>query len=363
MRMRNGLLLAGVVTILGATSGAGAQAKDSLYHKAQEMVANGDPVAGRALLDSLMHASSPDSVSYADGLYWHAVLAQSAADAELDYRRIIVDYPTSPRVEDALVRIGQLELTRGEYDEALQHLRRVPAEHPSSPLRAKASYWIARTLFEKHDLPNACAANADAAAYLSPSDVELKNQIDYQQPQCRGVAVVSPKVTPDASASAPVTAPKAVASASKSAGEKKHAKAAPVSAKTTPKTPPPATPAIAPPAAAPPVEDPVTPAPAPAAAPDADQPVEKPTPKPVADKSADRPPTKSFTVQVAAYYDSTQAAALATKLQARGYTTARVDGAKAPYRVRLGHFPTHAAAAKLLATLKAKKMTGFVAEE
>jgi len=357
--MRNGLLLAGVVTTLGAASGAGAQAKDSLYHKAQEMVANGDPKAGRALLDSLMHASSPDSVSYADGLYWHAVLAQSAADAELDYRRIIVDYPTSPRVEDALVRIGQLELTRGEYDEALQHLRRVPAEHPSSPLRAKASYWIAQTLFEKKDLPNACAANADAAAHLSPSDIELKNQIDYQQQQCRGVAIVPPKEPP--AAPAPVVTPKTVASASKAAVEKKHEKAAPVVAKPAP----PAAPAITPPTppSEPPAAPPAAPAPEQPAPPVVAQPAAKPTPKPVAEKSAVKPATQSFTVQVAAYYDSTQAAALATKLQARGYTTARVDGAKAPYRVRLGHFPTHAAAAKLLATLKAKKMTGFVAEE
>jgi cell division septation protein DedD len=286
-----------------------------LYRKAQAMVANGDATAGRALVDSLMHATSPDSVSYANGLYWQAVLASSAADAELDYRRIVVDYPTSPRVDDALLRIGQLELTRGEYDEALQHLRRVPAEHPSSPLRAKASYWIARTLFEKNDLPDACAANADAAAHISPSDVELKNQIDYQQPQCRGVAIAPPQETPGTPATA-VATPQVVASSSKPAVEKKHTKTAEVPAK----IPPPTTPAA---------------------------------------KSAEG----SFTVQVAAYYDRGQAEGLATKLQARGYTTARVEGTKAPYRVRLGHFKTHAAAVKLLATLQAKKMTGFVAEE
>jgi cell division protein FtsN len=346
MRMRNGQLLVILGAILGTASDVQAQSRDSLYRKAQELVANGDATTGRALIDSLLHATSPDSGAYADALYWHAVLAVSAADAELAYRRIIVDYPTSPRVEDALMRIGQLELTRGEYDEALQHLQRLPAEHPSSPLRAKASYWIARTFFEKNDVSDACAANADALAHVLPSDVELKNQIDYQQPQCRNVAVATPKVSPPApetpAPKAPTVAaaaPKDVASASKPVVKKKHDKAA----KPTPPPAPPAPPPVIPAASAP----------SDSAAPDTS----------VKDTSSVKPGEKAFAVQVAAYYDRTQADALAAKLQARGYTTARVEGTKAPFRVRIGRFKTHAAAAAMLATLQAKKITGFVAEE
>ena len=90
------------------------------------------------------------STQYAEALYWHATLAASANVAERDYRRIVVDYPLSPRVDDALLRMGQLELTRGDADAALLHFQRLATEHPESPLRAKTSYWTARALFEKN---------------------------------------------------------------------------------------------------------------------------------------------------------------------------------------------------------------------
>lgn len=342
--MRNKVWLAGIVATLSVASSAAAQSKDSrdtLYQKAQDMVANGDANAGRALADSLLKATSPDSVSYANGLYWNAVIANSASDAELDYRRIIVDYPTSPRVQDALLKIGQLELTRGEYDEALQHLRRIPSEYPASPSRARASYWIARTLFEKNDPPNACAASNDALAHASSSDIELKNQIEFQQQQCRGVVVTTPKEDTQQVASArPMPAstaasePKHTARVSKGSTAKKAVKPAPKVV--------------------------------------ADRPSKKtPTDTPAADTFANvltaaQSPAKSegkYSVQVAAFYDRTQADALAAKLRGRGYESVRVEGAKAPFRVRLGYFKTHAAAAKLLATLKAKNISGFVAEE
>lgn len=340
--MRNGLWLAGLVATVGVASGLSAQANDSLlYKKAQDMVANGDATAGRALADSLLHATSPDSVGYANGLYWNAVIANSAADAELDYRRIIVDYPTSPRVQDALLKISQLELTRGEYDEALQHLRRIPAEYPNSPSRARASYWIARTLFEKNDPPNACAASNDAMAHVNASDIELKNQIEYQQQQCRGVVVATPKDVQNTAVvpavTTPAVAPKRVASTPKVL-PKPPRKPVPPAPKPTPSAP---------------ADAPATPAPAETLA----TPVA--TAAPVAAKSVAEP----YSVQVAAFYDRTQADALAKKLLGRGYESARVDGTKAPFRVRIGHFKTHAAAAQMLATLKAKKITGFVAEE
>jgi cell division septation protein DedD len=52
---------------------------------------------------------------------------------------------------------------------------------------------------------------------------------------------------------------------------------------------------------------------------------------------------------------------LMAKLRGRGYN-AYIDGTSAPYRVRIGHYPTHAAAAAALVRLKAKQIDGFVAE-
>ncbi len=353
------------------------QTPDSLYLKAQEMVVNGDAVAGRALVDSLLNATSPDSLQYAEALYWHATLAASASTAEQDYRRIIVDYSMSPRVDDALLRMGQLELTRGEYDAALQHLQRVTVEHPQSHLHARASYWIARAFFEKNDLVRACTANADASALVSSSDIELKNQIDYQRQQCRTVATTAavestatppatPRVTPvqgktaGKSKGAKIPVGKAVGRA-KTPGVSVDKSTSPVMRSATQRgsTQQRATPQIDT------SQDTDTSEHQERAVQPAQQQVspDKSTPNPASPLVAKHPaPVGGFTVQVAAYYDRPQADALAAKLLARGYK-ARVDGTKAPFRVRIGTFPSHAAALTMLGKLKAKQITGFVAKE
>jgi cell division protein FtsN len=64
-------------------------------------------------------------------------------------------------------------------------------------------------------------------------------------------------------------------------------------------------------------------------------------------------------VQVAAYQTHAAADALATSLKGRGYP-ARVYGAAAPFRVRIGRYATEAAADSEARVLKAKGQPGFV---
>jgi cell division septation protein DedD len=67
----------------------------------------------------------------------------------------------------------------------------------------------------------------------------------------------------------------------------------------------------------------------------------------------------NYTVQVAAYDTRGAAEALASKLRERGYDV-RVWGTAAPFRVRIGHYPTRSAAERQLTALQAKSMSGFV---
>jgi cell division protein FtsN len=104
----------------------------------------------------------------------------------------------------------------------------------------------------------------------------------------------------------------------------------------------------------------------------------KPTPLPVrppkqvasADSSlppqASPPPPRGvahreFTVQVAAYNAKAQADALVTKLTADGYTV-RVWGTQAPFRVRIGRYPTWSDANAAHKELAAKQIESFVTE-
>jgi cell division septation protein DedD len=151
------------------------------------MVNEGNAAAGRALVDSVVAASQPGTPAYAEAIYWRATLAPDSGVAENDYRRLIVEYPLYARTGEVLVRLAQLELLRGNIDAALMHLRRIQTEHPEFSNQALANYWISRALFEKADTTGACQAIREAARLVSPDDVELRNQIDFQNQQCIGV--------------------------------------------------------------------------------------------------------------------------------------------------------------------------------
>src|SRR5204863_488927 len=161
-----------------------AKPPDPVFARAQALVSDGNGAAGRALIDSVIRATPPIAPLYPQALFWRASLAASAADAESDYRHIVVDYPLAPQAEDALLRLAQLELARGDREGALRHLQRIQRDYPRSKSLARAGYWTARVLFEKNDIPNACTANANALSQAGTSEVELRNQILYQGQRC-----------------------------------------------------------------------------------------------------------------------------------------------------------------------------------
>jgi cell division septation protein DedD len=179
------LALAGAAQLPAQT--ADTTGSDSVFLRAQRMVTEGQGDAGRALVEAELQAAPTGSPRYVEALYWRASLAATAADAERDYRKIIIEYPLTDRAGDALVRMGQLEMARGERDQAVEHFRRLVLEHPTHAQRARASYWMAQLLFQSGHAPRACASLADARRSAAGSDVELRNQIEYYEPRCIGV--------------------------------------------------------------------------------------------------------------------------------------------------------------------------------
>ena len=295
------LMIAGLM--VATVTSVGAQgATNAVYARAQALVSEGQGAQGRALVDSMYRISAPASVERAEALFWRASLAATAADAERDYRAIVVDHATSPRAEDALLRLAQLELARGDRASALRNLQRLAAEFPGSRQRARTSYWTARVLFDNNDVPAACAANADALSRVSAGDIELKNQIEYQQQRCPRVATSA-----QADSARPVSQPRPAIAAPPEARDIR--------------------PSI-------PIEQPIASAPAATA--------------------------RTYSVQVAATNTRADAQAIVRRMAGRGYQ-ARIDGAAAPFRVRVGRYGTRAEAARALTAMKAKGIEGFVA--
>ena len=289
---------------------------DTLFLRAQRMAAEGQGDAARALVQHELDVSAAGSPHYVDALYWRAVVAATAADAERDLRRIIIEFPLSARNEDALLRLAQLEMTRGDNDQALTHLQRLVLDHPDSPSRARASFWMARVYFDKNQTAAACHSLGDAARHTASGQVEQRNQIDFWMQRCHGadtsaVATASLDTTPSPQATTTTAA-------------------AP---------PPPPAPAPAPP-----------PAPAPASS------------RP---KTTAKPPASSaraqYTVQVAAYDTRDQAESMVKTLAAKS-VTARIVGTAKPFRVRVGRFGSRSEADAVAKSLRAKQLPVYVTE-
>lgn len=182
---------------------------DTIFRAAQRLAAEGRGDSARALVGQKLDSAPPGSAEYVDALYWRAVVAATAADAERDLRTIIVTYPASARSADALMRLAQLELARGDRDQAVAHLQRIVVEHPESPNRPRAAFWIARTLMDEGNLPAGCARLADASRLTPASEVELVNQIGYLQQRCQGVDTAANAATAQTPARGATAAPPA----------------------------------------------------------------------------------------------------------------------------------------------------------
>lgn len=326
-------LLATVVIIVTMAGAARAQVAptatpqgrtnaDSVFARARQLVASGNGAAGRVLVDSVVAATAPDSPTYADALYWRASLSATSADAERDYRRIVVEYPTSRHSGDALFQLAQLEVARGDRAAAAIHLDRFLLENPRSPEHTHAGTQLVRILFEQNDLPHACSALRRTLAGVPDSAVETRNQLQYYSPRCMAldanpssqVPVVSP------SSAAPATSHD---SATRRDSTRRHESTTRRDSTTR--------------------HDSTT-----------------------RRGTTHREPPKAeatgrYTLQVAAYESKTEAERLAAKLTKRGID-AYVVGTTNLFRVHIGHYPTRSAAVAAQKELKKRKIDAFVTE-
>jgi hypothetical protein len=272
---------------------------DTTFLAAQRLVVEGRGQEGRAIIARELAAAPEGSPRYVEALYWRAALAATAADAERDYKRIIIEFPVSRRSETALVGLAQLELARGDRSQAMQHLERVVREHPTGPSRARASFWMARVHFDEGNFPRACARLQDSRRHTPTDAVEMRNQLEYYAQRCEGVdTTVVVRTTQAESTRAMPPRPGSVATQPAS---QRAAVRAPSSG------------------------------------------------------------AGAYTVQVGAFASRADADAKHRQLSAQGHGT-RVVKVGALWRVRLGRYATRAAAAEVARSLKAKRVDAFVTE-
>jgi cell division protein FtsN len=287
-----------ITAALSAQTGTSPRA-DSVFARAKQLVVNGNGAAGRLLVDSVVAATSPDSAAYGEALYWRAALAATTADAERDYRRLVVEYPLSPRASEALLQLAQLESARGDRQAASTHLNRFLLENKTSPERGRAALLLVRLSFEQNDPQHGCVVLARSLREVPESEVELRNQLDYYSPRCENVDTTRTASTAGSNATSPAPTDSARRDTTRHGTSAKPTGAATAKGR--------------------------------------------------------------YTLQVAAYGSRADADRMAKRLEARGLDV-RVVGQTKVFRVRVGHYETRAAAAAAARELKTKKIDAFVTE-
>lgn len=301
--------VSGITPIQGVTPIHGARpALDTAHVQDTTQVHPVTPTPGP--ITPPVQASAPSArADSAETLFSQAAGAPPEA-AESAYQRIVVDFPESPRTEEALLRLAQIELARGDRVQAAAHLDRLLRDHTArGPSEAATEFAAGEAYLQLDDMPHACRTLAQARADAAPGDVELTNQVSYALERCRSVPM-------------PVTTPGAPTADT----AHRAAPPSPSQSRTTPARP---TTSAATHAAS-------APAPAPRAT-----------------------EHGGFTVQVAAFTTRAEADALVRKLTARGLP-ARVVASKTLFRVRVGRYHTEAQAGAERVTLTAQGLTGFV---
>ncbi|HYW31014.1 MAG TPA: SPOR domain-containing protein [Gemmatimonas sp.] len=277
--------------------------------RARGMANAGQDTLARALLDSIVAGQESGSEEFAEAVYWRAVLADRAAEAERDWKRLTIEAPLSPRMPDALLWLAELEMVRAHAGLARGYLNRLLLEHSGSPQRHKAMVWIARTYFDERDYTRACTS-VRAMQSAGLPDGELRLQSDDMQNRCNAIAAAAAAAgtaPPGSALPAPVAAPVSV--------------------------PVPTTTAEAPTREA----------------------------AGATSKASNAASNIRYSVQLAAFNTRAEATRMVKRMATRK-VTARIDGDRKPFRVRSGRYTSESAAKTALAALKKRGITGIVVE-
>lgn len=141
--VRTLVLVAVAVLMVFATPGTvRAQGTGSL-DQVDSLMAEGRIIQGREVLETWLDSrlASASREDRQRGIWLRGRLTVDPSMAEMDFRRLVLEYPGGPYSADALFRLGLLAELRGEGTEALDLLERLIRDYPSSPLVEDAESW------------------------------------------------------------------------------------------------------------------------------------------------------------------------------------------------------------------------------
>lgn len=138
------MVLALAMCLLGYAHPAQAQDAKSL-DRVEELAGQGRTEEAREMLLSWWSESGGKAArrEAQRGLWLRGRLTVDPMQAELDFRRLVIEYPGGPFSDLALFRLAQSAYAAGDSLAAVGHVGRLAREYPSSPARREAEAWLA----------------------------------------------------------------------------------------------------------------------------------------------------------------------------------------------------------------------------
>ncbi|MEQ9400688.1 MAG: SPOR domain-containing protein [Longimicrobiales bacterium] len=147
--MRAGRAWVGLVVAAALVVGtpAGLRAQDAVpvrLETVDELAASGRTEEARAMLMRWWDEAH-DSASRRDrqrALWLRGRLTVDPAQADLDYRRLVIEYPGGDFSDQALFRLAQAAHARGDGERARELVERLRREYPNSNVGRDAGNWL-----------------------------------------------------------------------------------------------------------------------------------------------------------------------------------------------------------------------------
>jgi len=161
--------------------------QDSILAAAVQLATEGRGDSARALVARRMAGLTPADPLYAEALYAAGIVAGDAERSMNYFRRVSIEYASSPWADRALLRMAQLAFAGGDASAALRSAQKIISDYPLSPVLGEAKYWAGRSLLELGNPQDGCTMLGQAEEAAGP-DIELANRVRYQLQRCSALA-------------------------------------------------------------------------------------------------------------------------------------------------------------------------------
>ncbi len=110
----------------------------------ETLISTGQVVAAREELADWWEEGFPTASrqDLQQGLWLRGKLTVDPDIAEVDYTKLVVEFPGGRYSDQALLRLAYASHARGDLAHALEHVRMLLRDYPSSPTRLDAERWL-----------------------------------------------------------------------------------------------------------------------------------------------------------------------------------------------------------------------------